>query len=332
MLVANKKLLVLFLFTCIFTLGTVDAGVHKCQNANGQTIFQDRPCQNPGNTEPARAEKSSASVSDKHFLWKAQSNTSTIHLLGSLHFGSTEMFPLPTVITDAYDSSDTLIVEVNADQQKLKEASDILIKTGTYIDGSNLQDHISAKTWEQVSNTAELQKLDINRLKVQKPWLICFTLAALSIERSGFSPKLGIDRYFITGATDKKPILELETVSEQMELLSHFSSLEQDKLLEETLKQLEQGPTYFRSMLVAWQTGDTNKMEELTRKNIDTDEDGKRIYKVIFTDRNHSMVEKILKYAEPGKSLFVVVGAGHMVGSEGIVELLRTQGYEITQL
>lgn len=329
----NNALLLLASFSILAPLSVGYSGVFKCKNPEGQAVFQDRPCRNPGNTDP----HTSASVSKKehdnrHFLWKASSESGTVHLFGSIHFGSTEMYPLPKVVTEAYAGSDALIVEVNTNQIDTEEMLKSLEQTGTYPQGETVQQHLSPETWEKFTRTVKNQKLNLQTLQNKKPWLISLSLATLAIQKSGFSPKFGIDQYFITGAEGKKPILELETAQQQMDLLSTFSLVEQNKLLDETLSQLEQGPVYFRSILNAWQIGDSAKIKELTQSEIDTDPDARKLYHALFTARNHAMSKKIDKIAESGKNYFVVVGAGHLVGEEGIVELLRGKGYRLTQL
>ncbi len=321
------------LLLCLLVTSDSYAGVFKCKNASGQTTFQDRPCLKKPN--PLASESDAVKPvnnTDKHFLWKATSNETTIHLLGSIHVGSSDMYPLAPVITTAYEAADTLVVEVNADDEQLSTAAKKLLALGSYDDGSTLQDHVSTETWEKLSKVAARKKLNLEVLKTQKPWLITLALAHLMIRDSGFSPKLGIDRYFITGARDKKPILELETADEQIALLSQFSKLEQDKLLLQTLNELDQGPQYFREMLAAWQNGDAQKLLEMTTRDIDSEPAFKAIYDALFTQRNHSMTAKIDQLVQTGGSYFVIVGSGHMVGPEGIVQLLKNKGYELTQL
>lgn len=329
----KKTLLVLAgLFTAAF-LSLGYAGVYKCKTPQGQTVFQDRPCPNATNTAPAEsANKEAVRQSNQHFLWKASSKVNTIHLFGSIHFGSTEMYPLPDVVTRAYDSSDALIVEVNTRQANPDAMAVTLLQSGSYPEGETAQSHLSPETWEQLTRTAKKQRLDLTKLQNQKPWLIALSLATLAIQKSGFSPEFGVDQYFITGAEGRKPILELESAQQQMNLLSTFSMIEQNRLLKETLDQLDQATVYFRSLLEAWQTGDASRLKDLVQSEIDTDPDAKKLYDALFTKRNHAMTDKIIKLSESGGSYFVVVGAGHLVGQEGIVELLRGKGYEVTQL
>ncbi len=329
----KKTLLVLSSLVTAAFLSLGYAGVYKCKAPEGRTVFQDRPCPDSVNTtlqqNPAREP---ARQSDKHFLWKASSKVNTIHLFGSIHFGSTEMYPLPDVVTKAYDSSDALIVEVNTRQTDQKAMAQTLMQFGSYPQGETVQKHLSPETWEKLTQAAKKQQLDLLKLQSQKPWLISLSLATLAIQKSGFSPEFGIDQYFITGAEGKKPILELENTQQQMNLLSTFSMIEQNRLLVETLDQLEEATTYFRSLLDAWQTGDAPRLKDLVQSETDTDPNAKLLYDALFTKRNRMMTDKIIKLSESGENYFVVVGAGHLVGDEGIVELLRGKGYEVTQL
>lgn len=326
----------LFILTSLFAaafLSTGHAEVYQCETPGGQTLFQDRPCPTGAATvHTETAPDPAVRQNNKHFLWKASSRVNTIHLFGSIHFGSTKMYPLPNVVTQAYDNSDVLVVEVNTQRVDAKAVAVTLLQYGSYPDGESVQRHLPPETWEKLTQAAKHQQLDLTTLQNQKPWLISLSLATLAVQKSGFSPEFGVDKYFITGAERNKPILELESAEQQMTLLSTFSMMEQNRLLVETLDQLEDATTYFRSLLEAWQIGDAQGVKNLIQQGIDTDPDAKTLYEALFTRRNHAMTDKLLKYSEPGKNLFVVVGAGHLVGAEGIVELLRGKGYDVTQL
>ncbi len=333
MLRIKIETLVIFLLLSVFTVAG-HAGVYKCKNAAGNTTFQDRPClKKPGSIDSdANRNGLAANDSDKHFLWKALSGDNTIYLLGSVHVGSSEMYPLAPVITNAFETTDTLVVEVDISEMQLTDATTNLLQTSQYTDGTTLQDHISADTWKLLAKTLKRRNMDIEALKLQKPWVITLMLMGLSIQESGFSPKLGVDHYFITGARGKKNIVELESADFQINLLRSFSELDQDKLLAQSLKDFDQGPQIFRNMLSAWQTGDTEKLHQLTTQGVDSDPSYKKIYDELFTKRNHSMTQKIDQLVQTGGNFFVIVGSGHMTGPEGIVELLKTKGYEVTQL
>lgn len=308
------------------------ARIYRCENAQGQSVFQDRPClwQNQINDQAQPGQQSDPN--QRHFLWKATSARNTIHLFGSIHFGSSEMYPLPEVVTRAYDGSDALVVEVNTNEVDPKVLQQFMIERGSYPKGDTLEKHLSPETWNKLLLAAHEQHLDIAKLQDKQPWLIVFSLATLAITKSGFSPNFGIDQYFLKGAQGRKPIIELESAEQQMLLMTTFSRVEQERLLKETLDQLEQASSYFRSMLKAWNSGDVSTVQELIQSEIGSEPSAKELYDEMFTKRNHAMTDKLIEMSKSGQNYFVVVGAGHMVGEEGIVELLRGQGYQVTQL
>jgi uncharacterized protein YbaP (TraB family) len=84
--------------------------------------------------------------------------------------------------------------------------------------------------------------------------------------------------------------------------------------------------------MAAWRTGDSGTIASIFSKSIENDEALKAIHRKIMTDRNRNMARKITAYLKSGRKIFVVVGAGHLVGDEGIIELLKKEGYRVDQL
>lgn len=118
----------------------------------------------------------------------------------------------------------------------------------------------------------------------------------------------------------------------QLSLFSQFSDAEQIMMLEETLRELEYGREYFDNMLSYWRHGDEAGIQGLFDEGVMQQEGSDRFYKLIMTDRNHTMIQKLIAMAKQGGSYFVVVGAGHLVGDEGIISMLKQHGYEVEQL
>jgi len=86
------------------------------------------------------------------------------------------------------------------------------------------------------------------------------------------------------------------------------------------------------NMVNYWTTGDTKKMEQLITQNMRKYPELNDLYKKLLDDRNEKMVEKIISYLKTGKTYFIVVGAAHMVGKKGIVQLLKEKGLKVKQL
>ena len=83
--------------------------------------------------------------------------------------------------------------------------------------------------------------------------------------------------------------------------------------------------------LRAWTTGDAKGMESIMG-SLQEDRGMSSMYEKLIYERNRNMAAKIEGYLETKETYFVVVGAGHVVGEKGIVEILRRKGYHVAQL
>ncbi len=269
--------------------------------------------------------------SQKSFLWKIQSEANTVYVLGSLHFAKKEIYPLHQRIENAFDQSDFLVVEANVndigkvDVQKLAGSA-------LYPATDTLAKHLSAETYERVKKETGALGIPVELINKQKPWFLSLTLVALESLKLGFDPEYGIDKYFLKKAEGKKKILELESFDYQIGLFSNFSDREQELFLIYTLKDLSIMEQELDGMTRAWSTGDTKGMESILTKSLSEDKTLSPIYEKLVYERNKKMASKIENFLKAKETYFVIVGAGHLVGDEGIIELLRKAGYRIEQL
>ena len=268
---------------------------------------------------------------EKNFLWKIRSETNTVYVLGSLHFAKREIYPLHERIENAFDQSDFLVVEANVndigkvDVQKLAGSA-------LYPANDTLAKHLSAETYERVKKETGALGIPVELINKQKPWFLSMTLVALESLKLGFDPNYGIDKYFLNKAEGKKKILELESFDYQIELLSNFSDREQELFLIYTLKDLNIIEQELDGLTRAWSTGDTKGMESILTRSLSEDKTLSPIYEKLVYERNKKMASKIGDFLKAKETYFVIVGAGHLVGNEGIIELLRRDGYRIEQL
>jgi len=168
-----------------------------------------------------------------------------------------------------------------------------------------------------------------------RPWLVSIMLAAGELQRLGLDPQLGIDLHFLKRAKEAgKGVLELESLEFQLELLSGFSPELQEQFLSYQIEQNDDIATVIDEMLAAWNVGDTKAIHALIHDYEKDDPSLKPAMKAFFDDRNVGMASKIVDYLkDPENTYFVVIGAGHLVGKQGVVELLRKAGdYKIEQM
>jgi uncharacterized protein YbaP (TraB family) len=168
-------------------------------------------------------------------------------------------------------------------------------------------------------------------LRPQKPWLAALTLTGQALSQAGFSEDFGVDQAFIKEAEGKKPVLEMESVDEQIKLFDGFSAQEQEQMLLQSLQDFARGPEIFKNIADAWKKGDADAIDLITRQSFEAGPVATKLFKTLFTDRNIAMANKIDELLADGRTYFVVVGAAHLAGEQGILKLLETKSYKISQ-
>lgn len=265
------------------------------------------------------------------FMWEVRSKTAAAYLLGSVHLMKKNIYPLARTIEDAFKRSDVLVVEANINNIDPAESAKIARKA-LYQPGDSLRKHISRETYDMVKEEAARIGLPPEILGNQRPWFLSMTFTAFELMKWGFKPQYGIDRHFLTEAEGRKRIVELESIDYQVNLLSGLSESEQELLLKYTLKELPVLGAEADRMLHAWKTGDAGEMAALLSEGIKRDSELSSFYNSLLYERNRNMASKIEEFLRSDKTWFVVVGAGHLVGKEGIIEILKEKGYSVRQL
>ena len=164
-----------------------------------------------------------------------------------------------------------------------------------------------------------------------EPWVVAITIGEMDYIELGYEAEYGIDFYFTEKAeADDKDILELESAEFQFDIFDNMSYDLQIAMLEDAVDN-PVTEDEFEETFEAWITGDTTKMEQLVFEGIEEDEDYRDFLNIIADERNFLMVDKIEQYLQDDKTYFVVVGAAHLVGENGIINLLSGEGYTVEQ-
>jgi len=274
---------------------------------------------------------SASSYAQKNFIWRVQSNKSTVYLLGSIHFLKKDVYPLSNAIENAFNASNVLAVEANVNDISGLNVQR-LMESAFYPGDDTLERHVSGSTLKTIKEQTEGLGLPVEIVYKQKPWLLGLTLESLALLKSGYDPNYGIDKYFLSKAADKKKILELESLDYQIDLLSGLSENEQELFLLQTIKDLKILEREVNALVDAWKTGAADRFASTVTKNLADDRRFIPIYDKLIYKRNRDMASKIEGFLKTKDTYFVVVGAAHLLGDRGIIQLLRGKGYSVDQL
>jgi uncharacterized protein YbaP (TraB family) len=265
-------------------------------------------------------------------LWQVNSKSSTVYLFGSIHAVKKEMYPLDRTIEDAFEKSDVLAVEVDVTGVKEVQIARAFQQAGMYEGNESLEDDISKETRKDLEKYLVARGMTIQQVRKNKPWFLNLSIVAGEIMRHGYDPKYGIDRYFMEKAKGGKPIMELETIGEQVKVLSGGTKKEEDRLMRMTLKDLPEVPALIEQMVDAWKEGDADGLIQMELERNDNYAGLEAFANRIFYNRNVKMARKIKSYLKTDKTYFVVVGALHIGGNRGILQYLKRGGYSVKQL
>ncbi len=297
----------------------------------------------PSNTvvetaEPAASDASSVPEAEKKgakvFMWKATRGKDVVYLLGTIHGAIGKFYPLPGVVDRAFDSSKHLVVEVDITKVPPSTVSALVAKVSSYTPPDRLSRHLSPETKKVFGDYLKWSGETWAMYEQFKPWYAA-RLASNSKRwvDNDFKSSLGLDLYFIGRAEElKKNVLDLETAELQIRCLSDMSDKAQDKVLHSTLQGLIDSNSLIQGFLDAWKTGDVDKMQKLSFSDLAKYPELLEYDKRLLDDRNVGMANKILQFLakNPGP-YFVAVGSAHMVGTKGLVSLLRAKGFDVQQ-
>jgi uncharacterized protein YbaP (TraB family) len=235
------------------------------------------------------------------------------------------------MVLDAFGSAAVLVVEADLMSSGEKERNALLKGKGRYPDKDSLEAYVKPATWLKVLEIGKKLGLSPDMLGSMKPWLAAVVLTEESLKQAGYTQELSIEQSFAKESQGKKPVMEMETVEDQIKAFEELSSLEQEQMLLQSLQALGRGPEVYKNQVDAWKHGDAEAMDMLARRSYDTGETSAKLYKVFYEDRNERMSNTLKDMAADGRTYFVVIGAENLVGDRGVLRLLESSGFKVTQ-
>jgi hypothetical protein len=264
-------------------------------------------------------------------IYKIQSDTNTVYILGSIHVLAEEYYPLTRSFSYAYYNSQKVIFEIDPEILFSPDSWTKYEKQYTFQNGKTLETVLSPKTYTLVKQKLEAMGADIQEVKKYKPWVLYLTLSGRFDSSIDFRPELGIENHFYRMAKDAgKPTGGLETIQDQLDVFDTLPLTIQDALLQESLaitgsKEREKA---FLQMVKAWHQGSLDGLEQL----VETFKTYPLFYKKLLVQRNRNWVPQIASFLKEDNNVLIIVGAAHLAGEDGLIALLTKQGYHLERV
>jgi uncharacterized protein YbaP (TraB family) len=266
----------------------------------------------------------------RSFLWKVSKGTAAVYLVGSIHLLTKDYYPLSPALDAAFKDSDLLVEEADFAEMETTASQFSLLTRGLLPAGQTLDTVVSPSTYALVTKRVSDLGMPLEPLRRFKPWMLAMTLVEMEWQKAGFDASLGLDRHFYDRAkADGKRVQGLETVDYQVSLFDGMTMAEQDRLLAESLEDIEQERTNVFALTDAWKAGDAAAVERIV---LDDLKDDPVMYQRLLVARNRNWLPRIDALFTRNGRTFVVVGAAHLVGPDGLLAMFRAKGYKVDQL
>lgn len=280
-------------------------------------------------TFPIPAPSATSTPSARHSLWKVQGEHAAVYLLGSIHVLKKEDYPLPAPIESAFTNASVAAFETDMEAMQDPKVALTLATKGRLPAGETLRDHLSPEVYASLTNHLRTAGLARGMFDQLTPVMAALSLVLMEMQRLGLDPEYGVDKHFFARArADGKQIVALETVDFQIGLLTDMSKEEGELIVKTTLRDMEKLESDLGDLLKAWRTGDAEQLDKFLHEAM---REAPLIYQRLITDRNRNWISRLEELLRGDKRAIVIVGAGHLVGKEGILELLKQKGYKATQ-
>jgi uncharacterized protein YbaP (TraB family) len=263
-------------------------------------------------------------------VWKITKDDASIYLGGTIHVLRAKDFPLPPEFDTAFAAATKVYFETDFARVRSPEMQQIVMEQGTFTDGSTLESTLSASAWEQVKAYASSRALPLEQVSRMKPWFLSLMMAVIEMQKLGISQE-GVDaHYFDRLAREGKTAGELESFEDQVKFITTMGAGHESEMLQQSIEDLNELPALLESMIQTWRQGDMTKLDRVMLEDMRTKHP--KIYESLLVERNRNWMPRIEALFRTPEVEFVLVGAAHLAGRDGLLAQLKARGYAIEQL
>lgn len=259
-----------------------------------------------------------ALLGDRPPFYQIEYKGKMAYLLGSIHMGKADFYPMDPMIELLFNSAESLVLE--ADTANV-DISALINKYGMTSVSTDV------KTQTLLDNYCDSRGRMCAAVKGFSPWLQSMQLCVARFEELGYSADYGVEQHFLA-KNNVRPILELESTEFQFQLMSSFSDRIQWKMVKEAV---EVPYDEMHDLVNSWRRGDEVHLSEIMERQMIDGGDLLMIEKILWQRNRHmaTKIRELMGAKSTPQPMFIIVGAGHIVGSKSIIKELVKEGGEV---
>lgn len=262
-------------------------------------------------------------------MWIVRDKDTTIYLFGTVHVLRPGLNWLKGDIKTAFDASDELVIEVQepADPAAMQATVNQLASNPQGVTLRSLLTPPVLTKYEKALGTLNIPPVALDQYE---PWFASVTLTTLPLMMQGYDLNSGAEKVLMSPAkAQDKPVGQLETVEQQLGIFDSLSTEEQVAFLDVTLDAVPEVTTQIDALVDAWGKGDQATLDKLMNEGM---ESYPGLYDALLTNRNANWVKWIKARMDKPGTVFMAVGAAHLVGKDSVQAQLAKEGIQSVQV
>lgn len=268
-------------------------------------------------------------VSAQSSVWKVEGNGNTLYMGGTVHILRPDDYPLPEAFESTYKQIETLVFEADIGQLEDPALQQQMMAKSMYTDDRTLKSVLDEETYAALEKECNAVGLPLAMMQKLKPAVVVLTVSLMKMQSIQISSD-GVDKHFYNyGLKDEKPIEYLETVDEQISIITDLGEGNENEFVKYSLESFDEMEKELYEMIDAWKSGDPTSLES---QIVEMEEEYPDVYAVMLKDRNNNWMPKMEEFMEDKDVEFVLVGTLHLYGKDGLIEQMRAAGYKVTQI
>ena len=272
----------------------------------------------------------SNNVSADTSVWEVKYDSNTVYLGGTVHLLRPSDYPLPEEYERAYQASSKIYLETDLSSMNELSVQTKMLEQLTYQNPRSLKTVLNEEAYTALSDYMVEIGMPLMMMENFKPGMVISTLQVMEFQRNGFTPQ-GVDVYFNNRATeDAKTLGQLESIQEQIGFLASMGEGNESEFILLSIRDLEETTEIMNDMIAAWRTGNNDKLAAMFVTEMQNE--APDLYDTLLRQRNLNWFPQIEQMLSDSVTEFVLVGAAHLVGPDGLLRLLRRKGYQVRQL
>ncbi|MBX5090821.1 TraB/GumN family protein [Rhizobium lentis] len=334
LIAAFHMLLLAALFAALLTARPAMAADESCTGRNLVVELQ----QNDPTRYAAAVKEAEATPNGQGIFWKIEkSGLAPSWLLGSMHVTDPRVLALPPRAQAAHDGADTIIIESDEILDERKATAALLARPELtmFTDGTTIDKLLSPEDYKRLEAGLKQRGIPLGAVSRMRPWMISSAVAlpACEIARKAKGVKFLDQKIAADAAAEGKTVKGLETLAEQIQAMADLPIEFHLKSLIETLELGDKMNDVVETMTDLYLSGDIGMtmpmLKTLTAEGEGETGDYAAFEQRVILDRNKVMAERAAPILDGG-NVFMAVGALHLPGKDGVIELLRKQGFTVT--